>query len=99
MKFCSTTVSFLEDPLVLRKYLGPSTDIGPAMTAKILTPKDAVVHHNTYRLLTPGELADPAKQDGMKTFLQTTEEWWGTCLVRDNLRKLDSLTGQNHSHT
>ncbi len=35
--FCSTTVSFPEDLLVLRKYLGPSIDIGPTMTAKILT--------------------------------------------------------------
>ncbi len=37
VKFCSTTVSFPEDPLVLGKYLGPSIDIGRAMTTKILT--------------------------------------------------------------
>ncbi len=43
VKFCSTTISFPEDPLVLGKYLGPSIDVGPAMTAKILTPTGKVV--------------------------------------------------------
>ncbi len=69
VKFCSTTVSFPEDPLVLGKYLGLSIDVGPAMTTKILTLTGEVVHCSTYRPLTPEELADPVKQDHMKAFL------------------------------
>ncbi len=61
VKFRSTIISFPEDPLVLRKYLCPSIDVGPAMTTKILTPTGEVVHHSTYRPLTPEELADPVK--------------------------------------
>ncbi len=33
VKFRSTAVSFPEDPLVLGKYLCPSIDVGPTMTA------------------------------------------------------------------
>ena len=36
VKFRDTNVPYPEDKLVLGRYLGPSTDIGPAMTAKIL---------------------------------------------------------------
>ncbi len=69
VKFCSTTVSFPEDPLVLGNYLGLSIDVGHAMTAKILTPTCKVVHHSKYKLVTPEEIADPVKQDRMKDFL------------------------------
>ncbi len=61
VKFRSTTVSFPVDPLVLGKYLGPSIDVGPAMTAKILTPTGKVAHRIPYRPLTPEETADPVK--------------------------------------
>ncbi len=36
IKFRDTNVPYPEDKLVLGRHLGPSTDIGPAMTAKIL---------------------------------------------------------------
>ncbi len=51
-----------EDPLVVGKYLGPSIDVRPAMNPKILTPMGKVVHHITYRPLTPKELADPVNR-------------------------------------
>ncbi len=44
VKYCSTTISFPEDPLVLGKYLGPSIDIDPTVTVKILAPTGKVVH-------------------------------------------------------
>ncbi len=91
MKFRSTTVSFPEDPLVLGKYLGPSIDVGPAMTAKILTPTGEVVHRSTYRLLTPEEIADPVEQDRMKDFLRMAEDWWGRHLARGQLEEVGLL--------
>ncbi len=59
VKFHSTSVSFPEDWLVLRWFLGPSIDVGLAMTAKILIAASDVVHHSMSRSLTPKELAYP----------------------------------------
>ena len=44
--------------LNLCHYLGPSIDVGPAMTTKILMENGQVLHRSTYRLLTPDELLD-----------------------------------------
>ena len=44
--------------LKLGCYLGSSIDVGPAMTAKILTENGQVLHRSTYRPLTPDEIAD-----------------------------------------
>ncbi len=41
VKFCSSTLSFPEDLLVLGKNLGPLIDVGHAMTAKILNHQQA----------------------------------------------------------
>ncbi len=71
VKFCPTTIS-PKDPLVLGKYLGPSIDVGPAMTAKMMIPTGKAVHQSTDRPPTPEEIADPVEQDRMKAlFLQT----------------------------
>ncbi len=95
VKFCSTTISFPEDLLVLRKYLGLSIDISPAMTTKILTPMGKVVHCSTYRLLMPKELADPVEQDRMNAFLGIAEERWGNCLVRGQLEEVGLIDTPN----
>ena len=36
IKFRDTTVAYPEIKLVLGRYLGPSTDIGPSVTVKII---------------------------------------------------------------
>ena len=46
--FRDTSVQFPEDKAVLGRYLGPSIDIGPAMTAKILKANGEVVYRSTY---------------------------------------------------
>lgn len=51
-------VAFPGDPRTLGKYLGPSIDVGPAMTAKILKENGQVVDRSTLRRLTPAELID-----------------------------------------
>ncbi len=85
MKLCSTTVSFPEDLLFLRKYLGLFIDIGPAMIAKILTHTGKVVHHRLYQLFTHEELADPIEHNYMKAFLQIAVERWVNHLARGQL--------------
>jgi hypothetical protein len=56
VKFRDTTVPYPEDKLILGRYLGPSTDIGPAMTAKILKGNGQYQHRSTPRGLTEEEL-------------------------------------------
>mmetsp|Transcript_37601 Transcript_37601/g.53010 ORF Transcript_37601/g.53010 Transcript_37601/m.53010 type:complete len:1380 (-) Transcript_37601:246-4385(-) len=54
--FRDTTIPYPEDKVVLGRYLGPSTDVGPAMTAKVLTINGQVRHRSTLRSLTDDEL-------------------------------------------
>ena len=44
IKFRDQQVAFPHDNFVLGRYLGPSFDIGPAMTAKILKKNGEYVH-------------------------------------------------------
>ena len=44
--------------LKLGHYLGPSIDVGPAITPKIFTDNGQVLHRSTYRSLIPDELLD-----------------------------------------
>ena len=46
--FRDSTVLFSEYKMVLGRYLGPSIDVGPAMTVKILKSNVEVVHCSTY---------------------------------------------------
>ena len=44
--FQDETAPFPDDVLKLGHYLGPSIDVGPAMTAKILTENGQVLHRS-----------------------------------------------------
>ena len=48
--FHDETAPFPDDVLKLGHYLGPSIDVGPAMTAKILMENSQVLHRSTYQL-------------------------------------------------
>jgi hypothetical protein len=59
VKYRDTTVSYPDDKLILGRYLGQSTDIGPpAMTAKILKDNGLYQHRTTLRELTKNEIRD-----------------------------------------
>ena len=55
-------VAYPNDKFVLGRYLGPSTDIGPAMTAKIMKPNGYYAHRSSYRGLTQDEINDPKEK-------------------------------------
>ena len=58
----------------LGRWLGPSIDIGPPMTAKVLKPNGQLLHVSTYRLLSDDEMQDPGekrKQDQYDSMLRT----------------------------
>ena len=50
---------FPEDKVVLGRYLGPSINVGPALTAKLLKSNGQVMHWSLYQPLLPDELPDP----------------------------------------
>jgi hypothetical protein len=58
IKSRETVVPYPEDKPVLGRYLGPSTDIGPAMMAKILKSNGQYVHRTTLRGLMDDEVWD-----------------------------------------
>ena len=78
VKYRDTSISFPEYKMLLGRYLGPSFDIGPAMTAKILKENGQYVHRSTYRSLTNDELGDPLEQEARKQFDQKIAEILGT---------------------
>jgi hypothetical protein len=77
VKFRDTTVSYPEEKLILGRYLGPSTDIGPAMTAKILKGNGQYQHRTTLRGLTDDEVRDPAEIKARQEFTAEIERRLG----------------------
>ena len=71
--FRDQTVSYPEDKLVLGRYLGPSIDVGPVLTAKILKDNGQIVHRSTYHGLTPEEIESPFEQAERKKFDEKIE--------------------------
>ena len=63
--------------LKLGPYLGPSIDVGPAMTMKILTENGQVLHRSTYRPLFPDELLDKDGSDAQDQFMARVYEMLG----------------------
>ena len=49
---------FSAEKMYLGRYLGPSIDVGPALTANILKSNGDMVHCSTYRSLLPEEFND-----------------------------------------
>ena len=61
--FHNKAAPFPDNVLTLGYCLGPSIDVGTAMTSKILIQKGQVLHRSTYRPLTPNEISH---KDGSK---------------------------------
>ena len=63
--------SYPDDKLILGRYLGPATDIGSALTAKILQPNGQFVCRLTLRHLTNEELHSSVHLDKRRQFDQS----------------------------
>eukprot|EP00804_Cyclotella_cryptica_P017277 CCRYP_016828-RA/>CCRYP_016828-RA protein AED:0.02 eAED:0.02 QI:0/0/0/1/0/0.5/2/0/461 len=88
VKFRDSAVRSPEDSLVLGRYLGPSIDVGPALTGKILKQNGEVVHRSTYRGLTPEEIVNPVDQAAMKSFNESIEVKFGPKASIDDFKDL-----------
>ncbi len=77
--------SFPDDKLVLGRWLGPTDDIGSAMTAAILKSNGQVVYRRTFRPLTPEELADPVQVKHRQEFDESVAEALGPGMQVEDL--------------
>ena len=66
--FYDSSVSFPKDKEVLGRWLGPSTDVGSAMTYKLLKSNGEVVYRSTVRPLTRDEVLDPTHVNQRGTY-------------------------------
>ena len=64
VKFYETTAQFPEAREVLGRRLGPSLDVEPAMTSKILKMNGQVINISSYRKLSLEELDDAKEKIG-----------------------------------
>ena len=76
--FYNKTAPFQDYVTKLGHYLGPSIDIGPVMTAKILSENGQVIQSSTYRMLLSDELADKDGSDAQEQFMARVYEWLGS---------------------
>ena len=68
VKWYNTTNNLPNDKEELGRWLGPSTDVGPALTAKILKANGQIVHSATHRPLTFDEWNDPEEKRAREIF-------------------------------
>ena len=52
-------MTFSAEKLALGRYCGPSIDVGPSLTSKIMKNNGQQFHRSTYMTLTPDELVNP----------------------------------------
>ena len=89
-EFCmyhDSAIKFPEDKLCLGRYLGPSIDVGPAMTAKILKPNGNTRYVSTYRPLTNDELESPEMKSKMTQFDKQIHEVLGPSATITDLKE------------
>ena len=89
VKYRDQQVAFPDDNFVLARYLGPSFDIGPAMTAKLLIKNGQYIHRSTFRGLTDDELADPNQIKERKEFDISITEKLGASAKPEDLSAVE----------
>ncbi len=76
--------TFPDDKLILGRYLGPATDIGSALTAKILKSNGQVVCRSTLRHLNDDERACPVHTTNCKAYYDSIAERLGPTAREDD---------------
>jgi hypothetical protein len=90
--FFDSSVSFPKDKEILGRWLGPSTDVGSAMTYKLLKSNGEVVHRSTVRPLTRDEVMDPVCINQRGAFDKVIIATLGPAMVIDDLQEMNSDT-------
>ena len=66
--FRDNAVQFLDENIVLGRYLGPSIDISPAFTTRILKQNGGVANISIYHALIPEEIDSSTEKDLLEKF-------------------------------
>jgi hypothetical protein len=78
MMFRDNVPTFPDNKLILGRYLGPATDIGSALTAKILKSNGQTVCRSTLQHLTDKEIHCPIHQEMRRVFVETIAQNLGS---------------------
>lgn len=88
MKWHDSSARFPNDRELLGRYLGPASNIGPIMTAKILKSNGEIRNVSTYRGLTEEEKDRQEAKEAMKAFDETIMNKLGAKLTEGDLLEL-----------
>ena len=83
--FWDETAPFPDDILKFGHFLGPSIDVDPVMTTKILTENGQVLNRSMNWPLTPDELLDRDWSDAQEQFMARVYERLGSWVVPSEL--------------
>jgi len=72
-----------------RRWLGPSLDIGPAMTAKIVKSNGQVIHLSSYHVLNESEKTEPHELKEQESFDTRIHEIVGQPISQKTLKLMD----------
>jgi hypothetical protein len=75
--FWDTSISYPDNKEILRRYLGPAPDIGPAMVARIFKANGEVVVRSTLRPLLPEEILRESDIKEKTRFDEAIYARWG----------------------
>jgi hypothetical protein len=89
VKWYNVNAQFPDAKEKLGKWLGPTIDIRPAITVKILKSNGQVLYLSSHRGLTKLECQNPDEQRLMKTFMDNLHEVIGSPASLDDLNRLD----------
>ena len=89
--FCDVPVQYLEDNLVMGRYLGPARDLGNVITSKILKANGEVFPRSTLRSLMLEERENPAHIELRRKFTENCETVLGPKATPGNFTP-DELT-------
>jgi len=90
VKYYDSLNSYPDGKEVLGRWLGPSLDVGPAMTAKILRQNGHVIHRSTWRRLTQAEIDDPGERVLRDTYDAEISKRLGSSVTVESLTELDA---------
>ena len=86
--FQDETALFPHDVLKLGRFLVPSINISPAMTAKIHTESGQVLYRSAQRQLTPDELLDRDRPNAQEEYMARVYEKLGSQVLPRQLEDI-----------
>ena len=89
VKWFDSRAKYPAEREVLGRWLGPSVDVGPAMTSKILKSNGQILHLSSFRKLTEDEMQDKGELKRMEIFDNCIKKQLGKSLTFEDLKSVD----------